>query len=82
MRIIKYSLNDEFGIYIEERGPNSWAVVYAGMNLNVNGGWDYESSPSNRPEDYLQTHRYPTPEAARDAFLEHKHKLNINGRTL
>lgn len=82
MRPVKYSLNDDYGIYVEERGPNSWAVTYSRSCMSVSGEWSYELMPSNRTEEFIKEHRFSTPEAAEQAYLEHKSKLRINGKTL
>lgn len=82
MKPVKYVLNEEFGIYVDYRGPDSWAVSYGGMCMDFEGNWDYEPSPSNRYEEWISTRRFRTPEAAEAAFLANKRKLRINGRAL
>jgi len=41
------------------------STLYAVRNwsracLSKKGDWDYEASPSNRPDNWLETHRFPT----------------------
>jgi hypothetical protein len=82
MRPVKYELNGEFGIYVEDRGRGKWAVTHMGRCMDAGGDWDYEPSPSNRTDEWVAQHRFDSPEEAQAAFLLHKHRLVINGRAL
>jgi len=65
---------------VEYRGPDSWAVLWGGMALSSNDGFDYEPSSSNRDDDYKATHRFPLAQA----ILRAKRvapKLTVNGWT-
>ncbi len=55
-------------VRICQRGPNSWAVVYCGLNLNKDGGWEYEGMPSGRTEEFFARCRYPSAFAALEQF--------------
>lgn len=69
---VKYQVADD--VFIEKRGDDSWAVTYMGMCLTSDGeGWDYEPMPSNRTEDFIKAHRFPTPEAASEAYEKGAH---------
>lgn len=60
-------LDDSFtNMTVESRGSTGWAIVSfeTGETLNRDGDWEYESSPSNRTEDYLARNRYATVEEA------------------
>jgi hypothetical protein len=41
------------------QSPPSWAIVGDdNFCLNRDGGWEYESSPSNRTEDFIERTRW------------------------
>lgn len=70
-----------FEITVEYRGRGLWAVVRHGQCLDSNGDWDYEPSPSNREDDWLETHRFDL-----DTALELARKaaplVTVNGWTV
>jgi hypothetical protein len=45
-----------------------WAITKRGFVLNKLGEWEYEPIPSSRTEEWLETVRWETPEAARAAL--------------
>lgn len=47
-----------FAITVEYRGRDRWAVLRHGQCLGTDGAWDYESTPSNREDEWLATHRF------------------------
>jgi hypothetical protein len=50
---------------LQEDGSYKWSIRNGfGMCLSTLGKWDYESMPSNRPEDWIATHRFDTFEKA------------------
>jgi hypothetical protein len=52
-------------------GPDKWAIRDGfRMCLSTEGVWDYESMPSNRPEDWIATHRFDDFEVAWAAAKE------------
>jgi hypothetical protein len=82
VRAVKFELNGEYGIYVEDRGKGKWAVTYGGMCLGRNGEWDYEPMPSSRTDEWIAANRFDSPEEAERAFKDHKPRLRINGRTI
>jgi hypothetical protein len=55
-----------FTLYVEWRGDDRWAVCTGFQRcLSSTGEWDYEPSPSNREDDYLDTHRFDLDTALR-----------------
>lgn len=68
-------------IRVEWRGPHDrWAVLWFSNSLNTDGVWDYEPLPSNRTDDWKNTHRFPL-----DQALAHARRilpdLEVNGLT-
>lgn len=50
---------------LQEDGSYKWAVRNASRCcFSKEGRWDFESMPSNRPEDWIATHRFDTFEEA------------------
>jgi hypothetical protein len=67
-------------IEVTWRGDEQWAVVWMGSTLSRDGTWDWEPSPSNREDDYLERCRFDLDTAlalARRAAPG----LTVNGRT-
>lgn len=62
------------------RDVGRWAVCWGGRCLGADGVWDHERSPSNREDDWRETHRFPLEEALRLAE-EKVWELRINGKT-
>ena len=82
LKPVKYSVGkDEFHIFIEYRGENSWAVTHMGECLDHDGNWEYEPSPSNRDSTFIKNYRFASPEEA-FAVLKEKSKLIINGKLI
>ena len=82
LKPIKYSLGlDQWHVFIEFRAENSWALTCMGDCMDKNGEFNDEPSPSNRTEDFIQNHRFKTPEDAYNCFKE-KSKLIINGHKI
>src|ERR1700744_5322415 len=47
-------------VTVEYRGKGLWGVFRSGRDcLGADGQWDWEPSPSNRDDDWLETHRLP-----------------------
>lgn len=63
----------------QEDGSFKWAVRDGfRMCLHKEGGWDFESLPSNRPEDWISTHRWDSfEEAAAAAMVAAQETLRI-----
>jgi hypothetical protein len=70
-----------FNITVEYRGRGLWAIKHHAMCLGDDGEWDYEPSPSNREDDWLETHRFTMQDAIRLA-REAAPKLQVNGWTV
>lgn len=68
-------------INVEYRGRDLWAVVRMGEALGVDGEWEYEPSPSNREDGWLETHRFDLDTALRLA-KEAAPKMTVNGYTV
>lgn len=69
-----------FTVNVEFRGTDRWAVVRHGWCLDSNGGWDYELRPSEREDDWLESHRFDLDTALRLA-REAAPGLIVNGHT-
>lgn len=67
----EYTFGDKstWTLTVEERGDDSWAVKKMGSCLNVDGEWEYEPSPSNREDDFLERCRFTEEEALRLAAI-------------
>ena len=48
----------------QEDGTHKWAIRDGRQCFSKKGEWDYESMPSNRPDDWIDTHRFDTFEEA------------------
>lgn len=74
--------DDEFYLWdvtVVRRGENTWAVLTHGHRcLGVDGTWSWEPSPSNREDDWLETHRFSLGTALRLA-REQARKITVNG---
>jgi hypothetical protein len=69
-----------YNITVEERHPGRWGVCWLGRCLNADGEWDYEPSPSNREDDWLEAHRFDLDTALRLA-KEAAPGVTVNGMT-
>jgi hypothetical protein len=68
-------------ITVAERDTGRWAVKGMFGVLNTDGEWEYEPSPSNREDDFLDRCRFTEEEALRRA-LEVVDTIRINGSTI
>lgn len=85
-RYDEYDFSDKwaFTITVEERGEpdqDRWAVKQRSFCLNRDGGWEYESSPSNRDDGFLGRCRFTEAEALRLAVVA-VNTVVVNGRTI
>jgi hypothetical protein len=69
-----------WNITVEYRGRNLWAVCWRRECLGLDRRWDFESSPSNRADSWLKTHRFGLAEALRLAE-KMAPVIRINGYT-
>lgn len=60
----KFKDGDRYHLFVEYRGPKSWAITDHGSNLNRSGEWEYEPSNSNKTDDFLARCRYGSPREA------------------
>ena len=71
-----------WSITVEYRGRGKWAVMHHGYCLGLgedgNLDWDYEPSPSNRDDDWLERHRFAL-ETAQKLARVNLPNLQING---
>jgi len=71
---------DAWSLRVAWRGPNSWAVLHGSSCLDVDGNKSYESSPSNREDEWLERNRFPLVEAIKIA-VRHSSQVKVNGWT-
>jgi hypothetical protein len=69
-----------FSITVEFRGQGRWAVLHGGLCLGTDGEWDFERSPSNRDDGWLETHRF-TLAGALALAREHAPRISLMGKT-
>jgi hypothetical protein len=50
-------------VTVQWRDYGKWAVCHFSQCLSRDGEWSYESSPSNRENDWKERHRFPLSEA-------------------
>jgi hypothetical protein len=68
-----------WSLTVEWRGPGDvWAVKKHAMCLSSLGDWEMEPIPSERTEEWKQTHRF-TKHMAMALALQEYPKLTING---
>lgn len=70
-----------FEITVEYRGKNRWAVKRHSQCLAADGTWDWEMRPSEREDDWLDTHRFDLDTALRLA-KEAAPLVTVNGFTV
>jgi hypothetical protein len=70
-----------FTVRIEYRGRDLWAVTNGWGCLGTDGEWEYEPSPSNREDDWLETHRFDL-DTALNLAKEAAPKMTVNGYTV
>jgi hypothetical protein len=69
-----------FEITVEYRGHDRWAVARGRQCLGTDGTWSWESIPSEREDEWLDTHRFDLDTALRLA-KEAAPGVTVNGRT-
>ena len=52
---------------VEWRGGDSWAIVESCQCYNKNGRWEFEPSPSNRTDEFIERTRWTLEDALRTA---------------
>lgn len=70
-----------FTLKVEYRGRGLWAVTDGFGCLSTTGEWDYERLPSNREDEWLETHRFDLDTALKLA-REKAPKMTVNGMTV
>jgi len=70
-----------YAITVQWRGDDQYAVKRHSLVLGSDGEWDYEPSPSNREDDWIETHRFGYDEAIRLA-VEAAPGMTVNGFTV
>lgn len=71
---------ETWGITVEWRGEDRWAVCRRKHCLGHDGVWEAELQPSSRDEAWLATHRYSY-EAAMALAARHAPGVKVNGVT-
>lgn len=71
---------DLFAVRVQWRGAETYAVLRHRQCLGNDGEWDFESSPSNREDEWIATHRFDYDTAYRKA-IEIAPTVWSNGRT-
>lgn len=69
-----------WGLRVEWRGGDQYAVVRYDCCLSVTGEWDPEPNPSSRDEAWTATHRF-SHQAALALAAQHAPHVRINGVT-
>lgn len=69
-----------YDVTVDWRGPGRWAVCWLGYCLGADGEWDYEPSPSNREDDWLEAHRFDV-DTALALAREAAPNVTVNGMT-
>jgi hypothetical protein len=70
-----------FTLTVEYRGRGKWAVLNSRWCLSSTGEWEWESIPSEREDDWLETHRFDL-ETAQRLAVEAAPKMVCNGWTV
>lgn len=71
---------EDFGITVEWRGGDRWAVCRRKHCLGHDGIWEAELQPSSRDDAWLATHRYSY-DAAMALAARHAPGVKVNGVT-
>ncbi len=74
------SYHDCFAITVEYRGHGRWAVCRPKRCLSNEGHWDFEPTPWERDDEWLDTHRFNEPTALRLA-VDQAERITVNGMT-
>lgn len=81
-RLPDTSIDQEtWGIRVEAAGHGRWAARHHSQALGRDGSWDWEPSPSNRDDDWLDQHRWDSAEEAIEAALAAEPHIVVNGLT-
>lgn len=75
LRPVRFELDKDAEVFVEERGEGQWAIVQHGFTLNAHGAWAHEPLPSSRTPEYLKANRWSTPEACETAYTAAKADL-------
>lgn len=70
-----------FEITVEYRGRDRWAVKRHSQVLGTDGQWDWEMRPSEREDDWLDSHRFNLDTALKLA-KEQAPLITVNGFTV
>lgn len=70
-----------FAITVEYAGHGKWAIRRLSSCLGTDGEWDYEPSPSNRADEWLDSHRFTLGRALALAE-EHAPGITVNGQNV
>lgn len=70
-----------YALKVAYRGKGRWAVTRLGRCLGADGQWDWEPTPSERTEEWRNTHRFDLETALRLA-QEAAPKVVVNSRTV
>ncbi|MDX3637798.1 hypothetical protein PV728_48020 [Streptomyces europaeiscabiei] len=70
-----------FEITVEYRGKDRWAVKRHSQCLSSEGVWEWEMRPSEREDDWLDTHRFDLDTALKLA-KEQAPLVTVNGFTV
>jgi len=69
-----------YEITVDYRGHDRWAVTRHRQCLSLDGEWEWESIPSERTDEWLETHRFDEDTALRLAREQAPHAV-VNGRS-
>jgi hypothetical protein len=69
-----------YDITVEQRAPGRWGACWMGRCLGADGEWDYEPTPSNLEDDWLEAHRFGLGRALRLA-KQAAPGMTVNGMT-
>mgnify|MGYP000660374113 FL=1 len=69
-----------FGVYVEYRGRDKWAVTREGECLGRSGKWDYEMRPSSREDEWLAEHRFDF-DTAMELAIKAAQKVKLGNMT-
>lgn len=90
VRITEYSISllppdhldaGHFTLTVAWRGNDRWAILDGPFCLNAAGGWDYELRPSEREDDWLDSHRFDL-DTALDLAKKAAAVMKVNGSTV
>jgi hypothetical protein len=64
----EFWFSDNLRISIRDKENDKWAITDGVNCLSKNFGWDYESQPSSRTDEFKETHRFSFDEAWKIAW--------------